>query len=181
MQLLQHIMARAKPVYIFTQRSAPPFVAYNTLIYCPYSSELRRGVRITSRGVAFRVAKPGLSAISTPSFDGLATSKPCKKLASVKCTSWRASEIPGHDRLPEPKGMSSKFWPPTPLSLWPVKNHSGWSLWGSDHVHLSRWIFQAFTIKHVPVGIWYPVERVQSSIAAWRLIIGAGGYKRNVS
>lgn len=135
MQLLQHIMARAKPVYIFTQRSAPPFVAYSTLINCPYSSELRRGVRITSRGLAFRVAKPGLSALSTSSFDGLATSKPCNKLASVKCTSWRTSEIPGHDRLPEPKGMSSKFWPPASMSLWPVKNLSGWNLWGSVHVH----------------------------------------------
>ncbi|EYU44336.1 hypothetical protein MIMGU_mgv1a009963mg [Erythranthe guttata] len=77
--------------------------------------------------------------------------------------------------------MSSKFCPLTSISAWPVKNLSGLNSSGSGHSFSSRWIFQIFTIKRVPARTLYPGEIVQSSIAEWRPITGAGGYNLSVS
>ena len=47
--------------------------------------------------------------MSTGSFEGLAISKLCNKVASVSCVTCRATEIPGYILLPLPNGIHSKF------------------------------------------------------------------------
>jgi hypothetical protein len=111
-------------------------------------------VRWTSTSVVFSLLSPTFSVMSTSSFDGVAISKACNKVASVSCITCNANEVPGHPLLPAPNGNNSKCWPLTSIPLWVVKNLSGQNSFGSDQTCGSQWIFAKLTRSRVLAEMW---------------------------